>query len=248
MLNRFRAYLKKRSLDSESRRKIIRLEELFGFAVQTPDFYLKALRHRSTLVENHLAVTESYEQLEFLGDAVLDLIITEIIFEFFPEHDEGFMTKLRSKLVKEDTLARLSTELDLAGLVEVGSRVKSQNIELKKSVLGDIFEALTGAVYLDRGMDYARKFIRSIYLEFLDLEKVSALQDNYKSLLLEYTQANKLSTPEYKIVEETGPDHDKTFGVNVVVNNQVCGFGTAKNKKKAEQAAAKEALEAMKTF
>jgi len=246
MINRFRAYLRKRSLDSESYEKIIRLEAIFGFPVQSPELYLKALRHRSRLIESKLADTESYEQLEFLGDAVLDLIITEIIFELYPDRNEGFMTKLRSKLVKEDALAVLADKLNLASLIEVGTRVKDQGIELKKSVLSDIFEAITGAVYLDSGIEKTRKFIRLVYSTHIDINEVSVQQDNFKSMLLEYTQAQKLSIPDYIVINEHGPDHDKTFEVEVLVNGNACGFGRGKNKKRAEQAAAMEALNFLK--
>jgi ribonuclease-3 len=243
MFNRFRAYIKKRSLDSVSRLKIDRLEEIFGFHVQSPELYLRALRHRSTLIESQMADTESYEQLEFLGDAVLDLVITEIIFDYFPDRNEGFMTKLRSKLVKEESLAELSNKLGLASLIEVGNRVKSQGIELKKSVLSDIFEAVLGAIYLDSGIVKTRQFVRRVYDTHVNINEVSVQQDNYKSLLLEYTQANKYSVPEYRIAFESGPDHDKTFDIEAIVNDMVCGAGKGKNKKKAEQVAAMQALD-----
>lgn len=245
MTERIRAYFKKRSLDSASLRKIRKLEKLTGLTVINPDYYLRALRHRSILIENQLADTESYEQLEFLGDAVLDLAITEIIFEHFPDKDEGFMTKLRSRLVREDTLAKLSLDLNLQDLIEVGNRVKDQGIQLKNSILCDIFEAVIGAVYKDRGMAHASTFIRKVFRDHIDLMEISTTHDNYKSILLEFTQAKKMPIPEYVVVSETGPDHDKTFEIQVSLNGHKYGSGTGKNKKKAEQLAA---METMKMF
>lgn len=246
MLSRIRAYFLKRSLDKPTIEKLDRLENIFEVKITNPQLYLKALRHRSTLIEKNLDESESYEQLEFIGDAVLDLIISELIYEHFPKRNEGFMTKLRSKLVKEETLAKLALDLDLSSLIEVGNRVKSQGIQLKKSILCDIFEALVGALYFDKGLAEVRLFVRRVYTTYIDLQQMSSMQDNFKSMLLEYTQAKRYSVPEYQVVDEDGPDHDKTFQVEVLVNSQVCGTGKGKNKKRAEQAAAMQALKYFK--
>lgn len=246
MIRKFRAYFRKRSLDASSREKIIYLEKLMGEPVNSPHYFLRALRHRSKLIEDGLDDVESYEQLEFLGDAVLDLVITEILFERFPDNNEGFMTKLRSRLVKEATLAELSRALGFPDLVEVGNRVKGQGIELKNSVLCDIFESVIGAIYRDAGIKAAQKFIRNAYNAHIDIDNMSVTQDNYKSLLLEFTQAHKLSVPDYVILSETGPDHDKTFSIEVRINDVSRGDGKAKNKKNAEQQAARKALQSLK--
>ncbi len=243
MINRIRAYLSKRTLDSGSRKKIEFLESVIGEPIQRPHYFLRALRHRSRLIEDNLDQAESYEQLEFLGDAVLDLVVTEMLFQMYPERNEGFMTKLRSRLVREDALADLSVKLGFPDYIEVGARVKSQGIQLKNSVLSDIFEAVIGAIYKDLGFKASQKFIKIVYTTHVDISDVSTTQDNYKSLLLEFTQARKLSIPDYIVTSETGPDHDKTFQIDVKVNEEVFGHGKAKNKKKAEQAAAQEALE-----
>ncbi|WP_164682732.1 ribonuclease III [Cyclonatronum proteinivorum] len=242
-LRKLRAYFTKKKLDSATQHKISTLEQIIGDSIQNPNIYLRALRHRSKLIEDGLEDVESYEQLEFLGDAVLDLVITEILFELYPNNNEGFMTKVRSRLVREDTLADLSRKLGFPSLIEVGKRVRGQGIELKNSVLCDIFEAVVGAVYKDLGFSASQTFIRNVYTTHINIKDVSVTQDNYKSMLLEFAQARKLSVPEYKIVSETGPDHDKTFEVNVLINGAVEGMGKAKNKKKAEQAAAKLALD-----
>jgi ribonuclease-3 len=247
MLRWIRSYFSKRSLDSLSRGKLALIESVIGTTIKNPQIYLRALRHRSSLIESNLSTHESYEQLEFLGDAVLDLIVTEILFEKFPKHDEGFMTKLRSKLVKEETLANLSIKLNFPELVEVGERVKGQGIELKKSVLCDIFEAILGALYIDAGIDAARNFVKRVYDDHIDITAISNKHDNYKSLLLEFAQAKRMSVPEYKVVNESGPDHDKTFEIEAIVNNKTLGYGRGKNKKMAEQEAAMEALNCLRS-
>lgn len=246
MIRRIRAYFEKKSLDPSSRRKIIYLEKLMGEPVRSPRYFLRALRHRSKLIEDGLDEVESYEQLEFLGDAVLDLVVTEILFERFPDKNEGFMTKLRSRLVKEATLAQLSRDMGFPELIEVGERVKGQGIELKNSVLCDIFESIVGAIYRDAGIKAAQKFIRNAYNAHIDIKNMSVTQDNYKSLLLEFSQAHKLSVPDYIVLSETGPDHDKTFSVEVRINGAARGDGKAKNKKNAEQQAARKALHSLK--
>lgn len=242
MIRRLKAYFYKRSLDRPSLEKIIFIEKLIGDLVDEPDLYLKALRHRSSLVDDSLDHTESYEQLEFLGDAVLDLIVTELIFRNFPQNDEGFMTKLRSKLVKEPTLARLAVELDLPQMIEVGKRVRTQGIEQKDSVLADIFEAIIGAMYKDKGFDWTARFVIGVYEKYIDLDVLAVTHDNFKSILLELTQAEKMSTPDYRVLSESGPDHSKTFVVGVFLNGTQYGHGEGKNKKRAEQIAAAEAL------
>ena len=242
MIRRLKAYFYKRSLDRPSLEKIMFIEKLIGELVDEPELYLKALRHRSSLVDDSLDHTESYEQLEFLGDAVLDLIVTELIFRNFPQNDEGFMTKLRSKLVKEPTLARLASELDLPQMIEVGKRVRAQGIEQKDSVLSDIFEAIIGAMYKDKGFDWTARFVIGVYEKHIDLDVLAITHDNFKSILLELTQAEKMSTPDYRVMRESGPDHNKTFVIGVFLNGTKYGQGEGKNKKRAEQIAAAEAL------
>lgn len=237
------------TVNAEHREKLERIELLIGTSVDTPDLYLKALRHRSKLADEESEYhndSDSYEQLEFLGDAVLDLIVTEILFDSFPDENEGFMTRIRAKIVKGDSLARLSRHLNLGDLIEVGNRVKGQGIEYSNSVLADIFEAVVGALYRDKGYRITFNFVKMIIEEYIDLEKLIKVQDNYKSLLLEYAQSHRMTIPEYGVISETGPAHDRTFMVKVMVNNEVMGEGKGKNKKTAEQIAAKIALQALK--
>lgn len=242
MITSIRAFFKKKSLDKTSSSIIAQLEKKIGTKITRPELFLRALRHRSYIIERKLESTESYEQLEFLGDAVLDLIVSDIIFERYSSQDEGFMTQLRSKLVKGEHLAKLGSYLKLESIIQVGHRVKNQGIEQSKSVQADIFEAVIGALYKDAGYDKTYNFVSSLFDSYIDLDSLIASKDNYKSMLLEYAQANKMAIPEYEVVEESGPGHDKTFRVQVIVNGTICGQGVGKNKKKAEQLAAREAL------
>lgn len=248
MLDRIRSWISRKELDSVTKAKIERIEELTGTHVINPNLYLKALRHRSKLIESNMGHTESYEQLEFLGDAVLDLIVTEILFDKFATKDEGFMTQMRSRIVKGDTLASFSINLKLDEIIEVGNRVKDQGIESSTSVLADIFEALLGAIYKDKGYAVAREFMTKLIEEYVDFSKLESEKDNYKSILLEYAQSRKMSAPTYQILSIDGPDHERTFEIQVIIDNQAYGIGSGKNKKKAEQIAAKETLATLKSM
>jgi ribonuclease III len=237
----------KRSLDKDTLRKINHIERITGTYTINHALYLKALRHRSKLIESNLRHTESYEQLEFLGDAVLDLIVSEVLYDRFSTRNEGFMTQMRSRVVKGDTLAQFSQELGLQDIIEIGNRVKDQGIESSTSVLSDIFEALLGALYRDRGYEVARDFIVKVIDANLDLSQLEIEKDNYKSILLEYAQAKKMSAPVYEILRVSGPDHEKEFEIQVVINDVGYGKGEGRNKKKAEQIAAKETLQMLKS-
>lgn len=243
MLRKLRSYFDtKAETPPEHKERIKKLERIIGSDIGNPFIYIRALRHRSILVDENYSATDSYERLEFLGDAVLDLIVTEIIFDKFTEENEGFLTKLRAKLVNGDTLARYARELELNSLLVLGERVQGQGIEFSKSVLADIFEALIGAIYLDLGYETVSGFVQKVIEEYIDFDEIVDTLDNYKSLLLEFAQAEKMAIPEYNLVSESGPGHDKTFVVQVVVDNRPMAEGTGKSKKKAEQQAARRAL------
>jgi len=247
MFDRLRSYFKNDAeLPPEQKERIDKLERIIGITVDNPFIYIRALRHRSTLVDDNFSSTDSYERLEFLGDAVLDLIVTEIIFDLFPEKNEGFLTKLRAKLVKGDALAMYARNLKLYELMLLGERVQGQGIEKSKSVLADVFEALVGAVYLDLGYESTSRFVRHVIEQFVNFDQITNALDNYKSLLLEFAQAHQMEIPTYEVVSEEGPGHDKTFGIQVFVDNQPMAQGTGKSKKEAEQNAARKALDKLK--
>lgn len=247
MLDRWKNWFHKSdlkiSLDSPPL-KIERLQSLLKIQILPEHYHLfeKALRHRSIVSSDKYKAEETYERLEFLGDAVLDLIVSEILYDRYPEKAEGYLTKLRSKIVKGETLAIIARELKLNDVMEVGDRATGQGIELSKSVLADVYEAIVAALYLSIGYSKTFKFVQSNLEQILDLSKIEHKVDNYKSLLMEHAQSEKIELPDYKVLSEEGPGHNKTFEISVVLNNKEIGKGTGKTKKEAEQKAAKNAL------
>lgn len=247
MLKKLRSYFEtKADTPPEHKERIHKLERIIDSNIDNPFIFIRALRHRSTLVDDNYSSTDSYERLEFLGDAVLDLIVTEIIFDKFSEENEGFLTKLRAKLVNGDALAHYAKELELHTLLVLGDRVRGQGIEHSKSVLADIFEALVGALYLDQGYIQVSEFVQKVIEDLVDFDQIIDTLDNYKSLLLEFAQANQMEIPVYNLVSESGPGHNKTFVVQVLVDNQPKAEGSGKSKKQAEQQAARRALQKLK--
>ncbi|HKK24940.1 MAG TPA: ribonuclease III [Gracilimonas sp.] len=233
---------KETDLSPELLGRLEKLERIVGFDIDDPSLFLKALRHRSTLSQDKYETYDSYERLEFLGDAVLDLIAAEILFNDYPEKDEGFLTKVRAKLVRGDTLSTLSTRLGLDDLMELGER--NGNNGISKSILADAFESIIAAIYITKGYQDAYDFVHSVIQDHLELSKLINTTDNYKSALLELAQSRKQPIPYYELVKETGPGHNKTFEVKVMIGDKELGTGKGKSKKKAEQRAAKQALDA----
>ncbi|MDR9419208.1 ribonuclease III [Gracilimonas sp.] len=236
---------KKSDLSPELKSRIEKLEGIVGFQIDDPSLFLKALRHRSTLSQDQYEVYDSYERLEFLGDAVLDLIASEILFNNYPEKDEGFLTKVRAKLVRGDTLSIFSQKLGIEELMELGEKNGGGNIS--KNILADAFESIIAAIYITKGYQHSYQFVDKVIEENLVVEDLINTVDNYKSALLEYAQAEKMTIPYYKLVNETGPGHDRTFEVKVLIGDKEFGKGKGKSKKKAEQKAAKKALKILKS-
>jgi ribonuclease-3 len=229
--------------DQTKTERILELERIIGLEINDPSLFLRALRHRSTLSNDQYATHDSYERLEFLGDAVLDLIASEILFEKFPQANEGFLTKSRAKLVKGDTLAKFSAELGIEDILELGER--SDQLSISKSILADVFESVVAAIYITKGYPNAFLFVSKVFEDQVDFKKLVHQVDNFKSALLEYTQANKMSLPDYKVVSESGPGHEKVFEIKVSVDSKELGSGQGKSKKRAEQEAAKVALKTL---
>lgn len=247
MFEKLRSYFQTdEELPPEQKKRIEKLERIIGESINNPFMYIRALRHRSSLVDDKFTSVDSYERLEFLGDAVLDLIVTEIIFDLFPQKNEGFLTKLRAKLVKGNTLAMYAKKLELNELMLLGDRVQGQGIDQSKSVLSDLFESLVGALYLDLGYKPASTFVRSVIEDNIDFDEIINTLDNYKSLLLEFAQAHQMKIPTYTVISEEGPGHNKTFGVEVYVAEKPMAQGSGKSKKEAEQQAARKALYLLK--
>lgn len=244
MIQWFRSFVSKKSdLDPELRERVEKLERIIGQQIDDPSLFLKALRHRSTLSSEEYQSYDSYERLEFLGDAVLDLIAAEFLFQYYPEANEGFLTKIRAKLVRGETLSELTRSLGINELMEFGERNAGKKVT--RNIMADAFESIIAAIYITNGYEKAYEFVDKVIKEHLNLDELINRVDNYKSALLEYAQAMKLDMPDYRLLAETGPGHDRTFEVAVKIGEDTLGTGMGKTKKKAEQEAAKEALEAL---
>jgi ribonuclease-3 len=217
------------------------LERIIGTTVGNKNIYVESLIHRSFLEEN-TQYTFSNERLEFLGDSVLNLVIGEYLFDKFPDEEEGFLTKVRAKMVNRNALSQKAEQLKLGELIILSSNVPKSVAHSSKAMLSDALEALIGAVYLDKGIDTCRQFILKNILEPALKNGEHLVDENYKSQLLEYAQANKFDIPAYQIISEEGPHHDKIFTSEVLIGEKVLGAGKGKSKKEAEQNAAKEAL------
>lgn len=201
----------------------------------------KAFTHKSYLNESE--ALESNERLEFLGDAVLELIVSEHIFKIFKDKPEGELTALRSALVKTTTLAEVSLDLNFGDLLLISKGEEGTGGRKNQSLLADTFEAVVGAIYIDSGYDAASNFIHE-HLISVWLDKIidNSLYKDFKTTLQEKVQAEGKGTPSYKLIRQEGPDHQKIFTLGVIVDNKQLGIGVGSNKQEAEQNAAKQAL------
>jgi len=239
-------FISEEELSPEHKKRIRQLQEIIDVPIDNSTIYIQALRHRSTLTQDQFGPADSYERLEFLGDAVLDLIVTEIIFDRYPKEEEGFLTKLRAQIVKGDTLAMFAKEMGLSSLLLLADPARGQGIKNSKSILADLFEAVTAAIYLDAGYGEVSRFIQMVLNRYINYRDIITTLDNYKSLLLEYAQARHLEIPTYSVVSESGPGHNKTFETEVYVDGEAMARGVGKSKKEAEQKAANKALNMLK--
>ena len=219
-----------------------RLEKILGATIGNKNIYVEAFIHRSFLEENE-QFEFSNERLEYLGDSVLNLVIGEFLFNKFPKEEEGFLTKVRAKMVNRNALSSVAENIKIADFMILSSSIPKTVTQNSKSILADALEALIGALYLDKGIGTCRCFILKNIIEPMLKEGEHLVDENYKSQLLELAQANKLANPVYQITREEGPHHDKTFTVKVVIGEKVLGNGKGKSKKDAEQNAAKTALD-----
>ena len=219
------------------------LEAKIGYSFINPEFAVNALRHRSSLQQDNLTPNEAYERLEFLGDAVLGFITARFLVKTYRDAEEGELTKRKSLIVSGDILSERARELGLGEHLILGYGEKRAGGESNPSILEDIFESLVGAIYLDGGFNAASKFV---HRHLLNHSREILNNDdhlNYKSMLLEHAQANMSVQPVYRVVSEEGPSHRKTYCIEVSVSEKKLGAGIGPNKKRAEQRAAKAALE-----
>ncbi len=205
-----------------------------------------AFVHPSYLNENPGFAGSSNERLEFLGDAILNFIVAEKLYEEFPELSEGNLTEIRASLVCRDTLAEIAFSLKLGDWLLLGQGEEANGGRTRPSNLANAMEALIGVLYLEQGLARARRFIFRQLKPRLDKIKAGKRTPNYKALVQELVQGQKRPTPVYRLVETAGPDHSKQFTVEILVEGEVVGNGTGKSKKAAENQAARAAWEKLR--
>lgn len=220
-------------------------EQTIGYVFRDAALLDQALTHKSHVNEFKHKHRKHNERLEFLGDAVLTLVMSEHLAAVFPDSTEGDLSKLKARLVSEVSLATAARRLDLGALLRLGRGEELTQGREKPSILANTLEAIVAAIYLDGGLEAARKFVLGVFdQDFQDVQEVGspATLHDYKTRLQEWCQKEYDTLPHYVMVRETGPDHQKTFEVQLTVRGDVLGVGVGRTKKEAEQMAAKQAL------
>lgn len=218
-----------------------RLEEIYGIKIDKRDLYKYALTHPSYTQENNLEYSKNYERFEFLGDAVLKLVTSEILLSKYPNYAEGDLSKIRSVVVSDVTLSEIAHNIGLCDLIILAKHESQAGLSLLESVCACAFEAVLGAFYLDGKLDELKGFLKKVLTPYIEDVDRNFEKYNAKALLQEYTQSVDKKTPEYKITNESGPAHKKTFTVEVFYQGKSVASGSGKSKKEAEQQAAYEA-------
>jgi len=220
------------------------IEEKLNYHFKNRELLFESLRHSSYVNEQGVSGLRDNERLEFLGDAVLNLVVGDLLMERYPDLKEGELSRMRASLVCESQLAQIARRLDLGAYVRLGRGEARTRGREKDSILADTLEALLAAVYRDGGLENARRMIREMFAPLLEQLPSAAAQQDFKSRLQEMVQERHRAMPEYRVIAESGPDHDKTFTVSLkVLGIRVQGSG--KNKKAAEQEAARNALKTL---
>lgn len=219
------------------------LQKKIGYKFKNENLLYEALSHSSFANENKKS-RKSNERLEFLGDSVLSIVVSDYIFKHFTHIPEGELTKLRASLVCESSLYEFSKKIDLGEHIFLGKGEEMTGGRERPSIISDAFEAVIAAIYLDGGMESVSPYILSFIPEDITPKGAASFHD-YKTSLQEIIQKNPEEKIVYHLKSESGPDHDKHFTVQVLLNNNVIGEGVGRSKKTAEQAAAKEALSLM---
>jgi ribonuclease-3 len=228
----------------ELERNLPEMEKNLGYAFKDKKLFLKAFIHRSFLHENKKIAEESNERLEFLGDAILGVLISDYLFHKFPDWSEGKLSSQKSFLVDSASCSHYMRKLGLENFILLGKGEFYTVSRGRDSIIADAFEALMGAIYLDGGF----LAVKTLLLEMLQEELENLIKNpmrNYKAELQDYSQKKIQKIPEYKVLQESGPEHEKTFFVEVFLGDEKVGFGKGASKKEAEQSAAADALEKM---
>ena len=228
---------------SPDRKYVKILKNLLGFVPGNLSLYKLAFRHKSVAQNIKKGVKNSNERLEFLGDAVLGSVVAEVLFKLYPYEDEGFLTELRSKIVSRNNLNALARKLGFDKLIEYDSRML--NSSRQGSLLGDAFEALIGAVYLDKGYDFTRNFlVNHIIKAHVDIRTLEQTETNFKSKLIEWCQRHGKDITFYLVGNLEG-ENSKLFTIQAIIDGEVMGQGKEFSKKNAEKLAAEKACESL---
>lgn len=231
----------------ELQQNISLIEKIIGYTFSDKEILLSAFIHSSFLNEYKALPVKHNERLEFLGDSVLNLLIAEFLFRNFPERPEGDLSSLRSSIVSAQSCTEFIQSLGIENFLLVGRGEQLSGRLRKTSILADLFEALLGAIYLDGGFDQVRHFFFTHLSSSLD-SMLQKPQLNFKAELQELVQKTRKLIPQYEVIEETGPDHQKQFKIGVFIEETLIGSGIGTSKKEAEQLAAKEALNHLRTI
>ena len=220
------------------------LKNLLGFVPGNLSLYRMAFRHRSVAVQTRNGSKNSNERLEFLGDAILGSVVAEVLFKRYPYKEEGFLTEMRSKIVSRVNLNQLSRRLGLDELIELDSRIV--NFPIKQgSLLGDAFEALVGAVFMDKGYNFTREFlINRIIKPHVDIHQLELTETNFKSKLIEWCQRHGKDI-SFEVIENAQGENVKLFTIQINVDGEIFGIGIDYNKKNAEKLAAEKTCVAL---
>ena len=221
--------------------QISEIEQRLGYQFKDKQLLILAFVHRSFFNEYRTVVEQHNERLEFLGDSVLELIISDYVYEHLPKEPEGHLSNLRSYIVESSSCAQLAIKLNIAEFILLGKGERMNDGRGREKIIADLFEALIGAVYKDGGLEMARLFFLQHFEEDIK-EVIYKPLRNWKAELQDYAQKKHQKPPVYKVLKESGPDHSKTFQVIACIEDQEVGEGIGPSKKQAEQAAAENAL------
>lgn len=216
-------------------KKLKQLEKIFKIKISQSAIFKKALTHSSYTRENELNSLDNYERLEFLGDAVLKLCVSDILYKNFPDYPEGELTKIRSIIVSDNTLAEITEKIGLNELIILGKQEEKTGGRKRKSIMACAFESILGAYYLDEKCSEIGLFLEKVFLPYIKDVDEHFEKFNSKAVLQEYTQSVNKTLPEYRTLEEKGPEHDKIFIMEVLFNEEMLASGSGKTKKEAEQ-------------
>ncbi|EYE89310.1 ribonuclease III [Fervidicella metallireducens AeB] len=232
-------------MNSERKKMLKDFQEKLGVHFNKLELLDVALTHSSYANQFNLTYNDHNERLEFLGDSVLSMIVSEYLYKKYKNKPEGKLTRIRAGVVCESSLAEISRRLGVNRYLRIGKGEELSGGREKDSLLADACEAIIAAVYLDRGFEKARDFVLKNLEQKIELFSESKNYNDFKSKLQEYVQKNLAAAIKYNISGEFGPDHDKTFEIEVYLDNKCYGRGTGKSKKEAEQLAAKQALKVL---